>query len=125
MSKFRLLPDRSDKPETPARQRFDIPLKLCAIPNRVPGDIDAGRQRRIGNDSAAPNGDDEIVLADNTVTIVDQEIEQIERLRCDGNKSGAVAQFSAGRVQHIVPEEVTHAAILGQEAMVHDGTLTR
>ena len=60
-----------------------------------------------------------IILAHDTVTMADQEIEQIERLRRDSNGFSPATQFTAARVQHIVREEITHAAVLGRTAMVH------
>jgi len=104
--------------------RFDNSLLPCAIADRVAGGIDAGGQRRVGNDPAAPNGGNEIILADDTVTIADQKIEQIERLRRNRNEISPAAQFAAVRVQHIVREEVTQAAVLGRDGCP-DATLTR
>jgi hypothetical protein len=48
--------------------------------------------------------------------MADQEIEQIERLRRNSNEISPAAQFAAVRVQHIVREEITHAAVLGRDA---------
>jgi hypothetical protein len=70
-----LFSDRTDETETSARQRLDNPLLPCAIADRIAGGIDACCQCRVGNDPAAPDGGNEIILADDTVTMADQEIE--------------------------------------------------
>jgi hypothetical protein len=65
------VPHRTHEAKTFARQRLDQALGLAAIANRVPGGIDAARQRRIRDDPSVPNCINEIVLADDARAVAD------------------------------------------------------
>jgi len=62
---------RADEAETLARKGSDEALLISGVANCVPRRIQAGRQRRIRDDAALPNGTDEIVLADDTFAVAD------------------------------------------------------
>src|SRR5262245_2918523 len=75
-----------------ARQRLDQVLLLAGVADRVPGGIEAGRQRCIRDGAAIPDGTDEVVLADDALPIADQVVEQVEHLWCDRDHLGAAMQ---------------------------------
>src|SRR5229473_4547520 len=73
-------PHLSDETKTLARQCLDEALFLAGIADRTAGDIQTGRQRRIGHDTSIPDDVDEIVFADDALPVADQVIEQVEYL---------------------------------------------
>jgi hypothetical protein len=74
------LQDLSDETEALSRQCLDQALFLAGIADRVPRGIEASCQRFVGDDAPAPNGIDEVVLADDALPVADQIIEQVEYL---------------------------------------------
>jgi hypothetical protein len=78
-------PHLSNETKALARQGLDEALFLAGIANRAPGYIQAGRQRRIGDDTPIPNGVDKVVFADDALPVADQVIEQVKYLWRDGD----------------------------------------
>jgi hypothetical protein len=78
------LVDVADEPKTLAGQRFDQPLPLATVADRLAGAVQSRRQRRFRNDASAPDNGHEIVLADDTLSMSDQIDEDIENLRRKG-----------------------------------------
>jgi len=64
-------------------------LACAAVADRPPRRVDAAGQRRCGDDPAAPDGLQEVVLADHTIAVIDQIEQQIEDLRLDGDEHSA------------------------------------
>ena len=95
--------------EALARQCLDEALFLAGVADRTPGDIQAGRQRRIGDDTPVPNGVDEVVLADDALPVADQVVEQVEYLWRDGDDVRAAMQLAPVGVECVVLEEIAHA----------------
>jgi hypothetical protein len=99
----------SDETKAFSREGFNEALFLAGIADRIPRDIQARRQRRIGHDTAAPNGVDEIAFGDDTFPVADQIIEQIEYLRRDSDDLPRAMQFAPIGVERTVLEEIVHA----------------
>jgi hypothetical protein len=85
-------------------------LFLTGIADRTPGDIQARRKRRIGHDTAVPNGVDEVVFADDALPVADQVIEQVEHLWCDGDDVRPAMQLAPVSVECVLLEEIAQAA---------------
>src|SRR5258706_7690540 len=64
-------PHRTDETEALAGQGFDEALFVPGIADCAAGDIQTGRQRPVGNDTAVPNGVDEVVFTDDAVPVTD------------------------------------------------------
>jgi len=84
---------------------------MTGIADRIPSDIQAGRQCCIGNDAAVPNGIDEFVFTDDALPVADQVVEQIEYLWRDGDDVRPAVQFAPLGIECIVLEELAQAAI--------------
>src|SRR5260370_33352181 len=95
----------SDETEDLARQGFDEALFLTGIADRSPGGVQARRKRRIGHDTAGPNGVDKVVFADDALPAADQEIEQVEYLWCDGDDVRRSMQLAPISVKYLLLEE--------------------
>src|SRR5258705_13128407 len=106
-----LFPDCTDESETFTRQCLDEALLLARIADRAPGDIQAGRQRRIGDDTPIPNGVDEVVFTDDTLPVADQVVEQVEYLWRDGDDICSAMQLAPVSVECVLLEEIAQAAI--------------
>src|SRR3979409_1074781 len=74
-----------------------------------PGDIQAGRQRRIGHAAPVPNDVDEVVLADDALPVADQVIEQVEYLWRDGDDVRPAMQLAPVSVECVLFEEIAQA----------------
>ena len=103
-------PHWSDETEALARQGLDEALFLAGIADRTPGDIQAGRQRRIGYDTPVPDGVDEVVLADDALPVADQVVEQVEYLWRDGDDVRPAMQLAPVSVECVLLEEIAQAA---------------
>ena len=89
-------------------------MRRCSSPESpiaAPGNIQAGRQRRIGDDPPVPNGPDEVILADHALPVADQVVEQVEYLWRDGDDVRPAMQLAPVGVQCVLLEEVAQAAI--------------
>src|SRR5258708_14884627 len=100
----------SDETEALARQCFDEALFLAGIADSASGDIQAGRQGCIGDNTPVPNGADEVVFTDDTLPVADQVIEQVEYLRCDGDDVRPAMQLAPVSVECVLLEEIAQAA---------------
>src|SRR5260370_1481347 len=92
-------PHCTDETEALAWQSFDEALFVPGIADCAAGDIQAGRQRPVGDDTAVPNGVDEVVFTDDALPIADQVVEQCEYLWRDGDDVRAAIQLPAVRVR--------------------------
>jgi hypothetical protein len=104
-------PHLSDETEALARQCLDEALFLAGIADCAAGDIQAGRQRPVGDDTAVPNGVDEVVFSDNALPVADQVIQQVEYLWRDGDDVRPAMQLAPVGVECVVLEEIAQAAI--------------
>jgi len=99
----------SDETEALARQCLDEALLFAGIADRRPGDIEAGRQRRIGHAAPVPNDVDEVVFADDALPVADQVIEQVEYLWGYGDDVRPAMQLAAIGVECVLFEEIAQA----------------
>src|SRR6266853_1719678 len=95
-----------DEADPLAGKRLDRPLLGPAVANRGSGGIDAGHQRRFGDDPPSPDTRDQVVLADNALSIADQVLQEIENLGLEGNCVGSATEFASFRVEDAIVEEV-------------------
>src|SRR5882757_7317301 len=86
-------------------------LFLPAIADSAPRHIHSSRQCGIGDDAAAPDGGNEIVLTDDSLSIADQVFEKIKYLGCNGNYICAAPQLAAVGVQHVIVEKITQISV--------------
>ena len=105
----------ADESEAFAGQGLDQCLRFPAVADRGARRIDARRQRRFGDDSAVPNGVDQIVFADDPVAILDQIEDEIEDLRLDRNKRRAAANFAAFDVKKLLAETISQVSALRRQ----------
>jgi hypothetical protein len=75
----------TDEAQPLARDRADQPLVLAAVAHGLSRGVDAARKGRIRHNPAAPDRSDEIVLADDSISVLHQVNQQVEDLRLDGN----------------------------------------
>src|ERR1700678_1081085 len=113
----------ADKAQTLARDSPDQLLLLAAVAERLAHGVDAAGRRRIGDDPPAPDGGDEIVLADDAVAVLHQVDQQIEDLRLDGNGFGTTAQLAPIRIKRVIAKDKLHVvalvgALLRPEAII-------
>src|SRR5262245_56627302 len=100
--------DRGDEAKAFLGECPNEALLVAAVANGPAHRIYPAGQRRFRNNSAAPNRGDEVVLADDTVTIFHQINQHIEDLRFESDKLAAAAQFAPVGVQQAVFESYLH-----------------
>ena len=83
---------------------------LAAVADRAPGRIDASGQRRLRDDPAVPDTGDEIVLADDSLAVLDQVVQEIEDLRSKRNQISPTTQLAPIRIERIVFEQIAQFA---------------
>src|SRR5467141_957144 len=103
-------PHLSDETEALARQRLDEALFLARSAIGDSGDIQTGRQRPVGDDTAVPNGVDEVVFTDDALPVADQVVEQVEYLWRDGDDVRPAMQLAPISVKCVLLEEIAQAA---------------
>src|SRR3954454_7722779 len=99
----------ANETEAFARQRLYQKLLLAGVADSVPGGIKPGRQRRLRDDAAIPDGAEDIVLRNDALSVADQIVEQIETLRRERDYLAASTQFATTQVKLTVCEEVAHS----------------
>src|SRR6266581_790808 len=90
---------------------FDEALFIAGIADRIPGGVQASRQRGIGDNASVPDGADEVVFADDALPVSNQVIEQVKNLRCDRHRIRPAMQFTPFGVQRVILEEIAQVAI--------------
>ena len=75
----------TDETHSLAGQRTDEALVLPGVVNRASQDVYAGSQCRFRYDPPGPDCSNQVVLADNPISVFDQVFKEIEDLRGDGN----------------------------------------
>jgi hypothetical protein len=104
-----LLSDRPNKSNPLAGISLDQPLGIAAVPEGSPYGVEPGGQSRIRDGAPAPYRGDNIVLADDPLTIADEVFEEIKSLRFNSNQFAAVPQFAADYIQIEILELVSQA----------------
>src|SRR5262249_4906050 len=103
---------RGDETKPFLGERPNEALLLAAIANGLAHRIYSAGQSRFRNNPSAPNGGDEVVLADNTVAIFDQINQHIEDLRFEGDELIAASQLAPVGVQQAFFESYLHVGFL-------------
>ena len=103
----------ADKAQASARDGADQLLSLAAVAQSLACGIDAAAQRRFGDDPAAPDQRNQIVLCDNPVAVFYQANQQIQHLRLDRNRLGPTAQLAQLGVQRMTRKRKLHFAVPG------------
>src|SRR6267154_6510989 len=99
-----------DETHTLAGHRTNEALVLSSVVNRVSQDVYAGSQCRFRDNPPRPDCSNQVVLADNPISVFDQVFKKIEDLRGDGNELRPTPQLAAVRVEHKVFEAVEQIA---------------
>ena len=94
----------ADEANAAAGDGADQALRCAAVADRLAHGVQAGCQGRFGHGPAAPDGLDQIVLADDAAAVADEVDEDVEDLRFDGDGAGSVAQFAAIDIEEVVTE---------------------
>jgi hypothetical protein len=103
-------PHCSDETEALAGQCLDQALFLTGIADRAPGGIQARCQRRFRHDTPIPNGVDEVVFTDDTLSVADQVVEKVKYLWRDGDGVRPAMQLAPVCVECVLLEEIAQAA---------------
>ena len=82
-----------------------------AVADGLAGGVNSTRQRRLGNDTAAPDRIDQFVLGDDVIAALQQTYKYIEHLRFNRDRLGAAAQFASIPVKYMVGKEKLHVAV--------------
>ena len=85
--------------KAPPGKRLDNRLVFAGIADGAPYRVDAGGERRVGDDAAVPDMVDDLVLAHHPVAVFDQELEQRESLRLKRNRLRSNAENIAVGIQ--------------------------
>ena len=101
-------PDLADEPESLAGDGSDQALFLAAVADRLARGIDMAGEGRFGDDASAPHHVQQLILADDVLTVLHQIEQQVEDLRPDRNGLGAPRELPSFRVEHVVLEPVLH-----------------
>lgn len=96
--------DRCDPTNTFLGKGADEILLLAAVANSLAYCVDATGQGRFRHDAATPDRCDEVVLADDAMSIFDEIDQDVEDLRLDWNHSAGRAQFAALAVERKITE---------------------
>src|SRR5579864_6964899 len=89
----------ADKTNALARECTDEALRLARIADCHARRVDAGGDRRLRDDAAIPHGLDQLVAADDAVTIANDVKQQVEYLRLERLQGLAGTQFSPRRIE--------------------------
>ena len=100
--------DLGDEPETAAVDRADHPLVAPVVADRLADLLDAGRQRRFGDESVAPHPVQQLLLGHDPCALLDEGDENGEDLRLDGDLTAVAEQLLGVSVQHRCAEPVPH-----------------
>jgi hypothetical protein len=92
-------------------QRADLRLRLAVVADRGPRLLDAAVQRRVADDTAAPQGLEELRARHGAVAIRDEIDQQLEDLRLYGDGLPLAPQLETRRIELEVLEPVDHGGL--------------
>ena len=78
---------------------------FAVVTDRASGGIDPCDEGRIGDDTTTPDGGDKIVLADHTLPIADQVLQQVKHLRRKRNRAPRRGLARAGPCRAHSPQK--------------------
>ena len=96
--------DGRDKAKAFPREGANAGLLLASVADGLAHGIDPAGQRRFGDNAAAPDRGNQIIFADDAITIFDEIDQKIENLRLESDRNVARAQLPALAIQHIIIE---------------------
>jgi len=99
------------KANASARERLDQSLVLAVVTDRGAHRADPATQGRLRDDPSLPKLCDELVSTDDTVTIAQKILKQIEDLWLNGHDTATAMQLASLRIQQAIVEEVVHAGL--------------
>jgi hypothetical protein len=102
---------RANEAEAFPLERLDPMLLLAAVANRAAGHVQARRYRGVGDDAPLPDGRDQVIFADDALSVADQIEEKVENLWRNGYDGSAPPQLAAVSVERTVFEEVAQASV--------------
>jgi hypothetical protein len=85
--------DLADESESALMLGANEVLIVAAVAQRPPRSTDAGAERRLGDETTLPNCLDQLILAHDSVAMLDEVNDQIEDLRLDANNRAGSPQF--------------------------------
>src|SRR6478736_5383061 len=99
--------------DSPARIVIrNVSADFCAVAGEAPGPSSPAARTAAPNlNCAPPDGVDEVVLADDALSVAHQIIEEVEYLWRDSDDVRSMMQFTPVGVECIVLEDIAHAAI--------------
>jgi hypothetical protein len=106
--------DVGHEPEPATANRADVALSLAVIAQGFANRLHQGRDRRIGDEAAAPEGVDHLLLGHHPVMVLDQEAQERERLGLHRNQAVRPSEFGAVAVEVIIAEAVDHGPGYGK-----------
>ena len=84
------------------------PLRLAIIAEELPGALDPARNSAVADRPAFPDGGDQLVLADQPVSVLDKKEQQGKNLRLRGEEAVVLAHFELAQVQEMFAPPVLH-----------------
>ena len=97
-----------DKANAFARDRADQPLLVTIVADGGPCCIDACGKRRFRYSPSAPDGFEDIVLADDAIAVGDEIFEKVKHLGLDRDERIPTAELAASRVEDKIFKEIEH-----------------
>src|SRR5262245_15601000 len=85
--------DLPNESESTLMLRANEALIVAAVAQRPPRSTDAGAERCVGDETTLPNCFDQLILAHDSVAMLDEVDDQIEDLRLDVNNGAGSPQF--------------------------------
>src|SRR5215204_4343256 len=83
-------------------------LIVSVVAERLAGSVDPTRERRLRNDPSIPNGVKDLILADDPLSVAEQEDEEVEDLRLDMHGRSRPTQLLPRDVQLAIFEKIQH-----------------
>src|SRR5215213_5506709 len=103
-----LLFNVGDEAEPALMEGADKCLIVSVVTERLAGSVDPTRERRLRNDPSVPNGVKDLVLADDPLSVAEQEKEEVEDLRLDMHGRSRPTQLLPRDVQLAIFEKIQH-----------------
>src|SRR4029078_5693110 len=88
----------------------DQPLRLPVVTKQLPRALDPAGNRAVANRSATPDRGYQLILADKTFAVLDEQKQQGKDLRLGGKQAVILAQFKLAQVQDMLADTVSHGA---------------
>jgi hypothetical protein len=90
-------------------------LVRTGVTDRLSDGINTARQRRSGYDASAPHTFQQIVPADDTITIADEVDRRVENLRADPDQFVTATQLAMPNIDGMILKYQAHNAYLPME----------